>query len=293
MTLNYTAGPMDAGKTLFSVLRYRLNISAGQIKRLKYQTCMLVNGIPVHTDFRVSPGDRIELPLPEEHASFPPEPGSLHILYEDDALIALHKPSGIIIHPSATRNTGTLANQLLYYLGGGTVHPVNRLDRDTTGVTVFAKNGYVKSVLTETLRTAKIRKTYHAPVYGRLPGASGVIDLPIDRVSPDSLWRTIREDGQPSRTAYELLEEHGPWALYAFHPLTGRTHQIRLHCMASGAPILGDPVYRTEESAMYSEALGLTTQLLCCVEMTFPHPLTGQSLSITTRPEFCPLPGLG
>ena len=148
MTLHYTAGPEDAGKTLFSVLRYRLRISAGQIKRLKYQTCMLVNSTPVHTDYRVSPGDVIELPLPEEHASFPPEPGELKILYEDEALIALHKPAGIIMHPSATRNTGTLANQLLAYLGGGTIHPVNRLDRDTTGVTVFAKNGYVKSVLT-------------------------------------------------------------------------------------------------------------------------------------------------
>ena len=181
MTLHYTAGAEDAGRTLFSVLRYRLKISAGQIKRLKYQTCMLVNGTPVHTDYRVCPGDEIELPLPEEHASFPPEPGELKILYEDEALIALHKPAGIIMHPSATRNTGTLANQLLFYLGGGTVHPVNRLDRDTTGVTVFAKNGYVKSVLTEALRTANIHKTYLAPVYGRLPEVSGVIELPIDR----------------------------------------------------------------------------------------------------------------
>lgn len=286
MTLRYTAAPQDAGKTLFSVLRYRLHISAGQIRRLKYQTRMLVNGQAVHTDYRVQPGDSICLPLPEEHASFPPEPGELTVLYEDEAIIALHKPAGIIMHPSATRNTGTLANQLLHYLGGGTVHPVNRLDRDTTGVTVFAKNSYVKSILTEALRTAQIRKTYLAPVYGRLPEVSGVIDLPIDRLSPDSLWRTIREDGQPSRTAYTLLEPHGVWNLYAFHPLTGRTHQIRLHCCASGAPILGDPVYHSEASLAFSDGLGLTVQQLCCVEMTFPHPMTGQSLTIATQPEF-------
>ncbi len=286
MTLTYTAAPQDAGKTLFSVLRYRLHISAGQIKRLKYQTVMLVNGSPVHTDYRISPGDLIRLTLPEEHASFPPEPGDLLILYEDDALLGVHKPAGIIMHPSATRNTGTLANQVLNYLGTGTVHPVNRLDRDTTGVTIFAKNGYVKSILTETLRVAGIEKTYLAPVYGRLPDPEGVIDLPIDRVSRDSLWRTIREDGQPSRTAYALREEHGPWALYAFHPLTGRTHQIRLHCLASGAPILGDPVYHTEESAVFSDTLGLSVQQLCCVEMTFPHPMTGQKLTVSTEPEF-------
>jgi 23S rRNA pseudouridine1911/1915/1917 synthase len=290
MTLHYTATPQDQGKTLFSVLHYRLRISTGQIKRLKYQTQMLVNGQPVHTDFRITPGDAIMLTLPAEHASFPPEPGHLKILYEDEAIIALHKPAGIIMHPSATRNTGTLANQLLYYLGCGTVHPVNRLDRDTTGVTIFAKNGYVKSILTETLRTASIHKTYLAPVYGSLPEDHGVIDLPIDRLTPTSLWRTIREDGQPSRTAYELLSCHGPWALYAFHPLTGRTHQIRLHCLASGAPILGDPVYCTEASRNFSDALGLTVQQLCCVEMTFPHPMTGIQQTVTTRPDFYDAP---
>ena len=286
MTLHYIAQPEDAGRKLFSVLHYRLHIATGQIKRLKYQTQMLVNGQPVHTNYVLSPGDRIDLPLPEKHASFPPEPGDLRILYEDEAIIGIHKPAGIIMHPSATRNTGTLANQVLWYLGGGRVHPINRLDRDTTGVTIFAKNSYIKSVLSETLRLAKIQKTYLAPVYGRLPDSKGVIDLPIDRISDSSLWRTIREEGQPARTAYELLEEHGPWALYAFHPLTGRTHQIRLHCMASGAPILGDPVYQSPDSARFSRELGLTVQQLCCVEMTFPHPLTGETCSVTTRPEF-------
>lgn len=290
MILRYTAEPQDAGKTLFSMLHYRLRISTGQIKRLKYQTQMLVNGQPVHTNFIIRPGDEITLPLPEEFADFPPEPGNLQVLYEDEAIIGIHKPAGIIMHPSATRNTGTLANQLLHYLGGGTVHPVNRLDRDTTGVTIFAKNGYVKSILTETLRTANIHKTYLAPVLGRLPQAQGVIDLPIDRVSPSSLWRTIREDGQPARTAYEILREHSDWALYAFHPLTGRTHQIRLHCCASGAPILGDPVYQTDASRAYSDGLGLNIQQLCCVEMTFPHPMTGRQISVTTRPEFYDAP---
>lgn len=286
MTLHYMATAEDRGKKLFSILRYRLHVSAGQIKRLKYQTVMLVNGQAVHTDYMVSPGDRIELPLPEEHAEFPPEPGPLHILYEDAALIAIHKPAGIIMHPSATRNTGTLANRLLAYLGTGTVHAVNRLDRDTIGVTVFAKNGYVKSILTETLRVGGIRKTYLAPVFGRLPERSGVIDLPIDRLSESSLWRTIREDGQPSRTEYALLEEHGPWSLYSFHPLTGRTHQIRLHCCASGAPILGDPVYHSAESRAFSHGLGLTVQQLCCTEMAFPHPMTGEMLCVSARAEF-------
>ena len=286
MTLHYFVTKEDDGKRLFSILRYRMHISAGMIKRMKFQTVMYVNGSPVHTDYLVRLGDAITLPLPQESADFPPEPGDLHILYEDEAIIALHKPAGIIIHPSATRNTGTLANQLLSYLGGGTVHALNRLDRDTTGVAIFAKNGYIKSILTESLMKANIHKTYIAPTFGALPEKEGVIDLPIDRLSADSLWRTIREDGQPSRTAYTLLSSHGLWNLYAFHPLTGRTHQIRLHAMASGAPLLGDPVYNSPESALFSDSLGLTIQQLCCCEMRFPHPLSGKEISITTTPEF-------
>lgn len=285
MTLHYIIQPEDAGKKLFSILRYRMRLSSGYIKRVKYLTKFHVNGKAVYTDFRVSAGDEISVVLPQEHADFPPEPGPLRILYEDEAIIALHKPAGIIIHPSATRNTGTLANRLLAYTGGA-IHPVNRLDRDTTGVTIFAKNGYVKSILTESMEKAKIHKTYLAPTYGALPEDRGVIDLPIDRLSADSLWRTIREDGQPSRTSYELLSRHGLWNLYAFHPLTGRTHQIRLHAFASGAPLLGEPVYSTEESRAFSDALGLCVQQLCCTEMTFPHPLTGKEISITTTPDY-------
>lgn len=286
MTLHYTVLPEDQGKKLFSILRYRMRLSTGYIKRIKHLTRFLVNGEGVYTNYIVSAGDEISLTLPEESADFPPEPGPLTIIYEDEALIAIHKPTGIIIHPSATRNTGTLANRLLTYLGGGTIHPVNRLDRDTTGVTIFAKNGYIKSILTESMEKARIHKTYLAPTYGALPANSGVIDLPIDRLSTDSLWRTIREDGQPSRTAYKLLETHGSWNLYAFHPLTGRTHQIRLHAMASGAPLLGDPVYNSPESKAFSDTLGLSLQQLCCIEMTFPHPLTGQEISITTTPDY-------
>lgn len=289
MTLHYIARPQDDGKKLFSILRHEMELSAGYIKRLKYMTEFLVNDAPVYTNHCISCGDEITLILPEEQASFPPEPGPLHILYEDDAIIALHKPAGIIIHPSATRNTGTLANRLLSYTGGA-IHPVNRLDRDTTGVTIFAKNGYVKSILTTSMEKAKIHKTYLAPTYGQLPQESGVIDLPIDRLSPDSLWRTIREDGQPSRTSYERLQQHGNWNLYAFHPLTGRTHQIRLHAMASGAPLLGESVYATPESRQFSKSLGLEFQQLCCTEMRFPHPLSKQEITITTTPEFFDAP---
>lgn len=147
MTLHYTATAEDSGKKLFSILRYRLHLSAGLIKRLKHQTLMYVNGTPVYTNYIIAPGDRDHPTATEGTRGFPPEPGPLNILYEDEAIIALHKPAGIIIHPSATRNTGTLANRLLAYLGGGTVHPVNRLDRDTTGCDDFCKKRLCKEHL--------------------------------------------------------------------------------------------------------------------------------------------------
>ena len=289
MTLSYLCTEHENDRRLFSVLHYQMRLSTGLIKRIKYETDFIVNGVPQHTDYLLHTGDRIVLTLPEESADFPPEPGELNILYEDEALIALHKPAGIIIHPSATRNTGTLANRVIAHTGG-TAHPLNRLDRDTTGVILFAKNGYIKSILTDDMLHGRVHKTYCACVYGSLPAESGVIELPIDRIGPDSLYRRISPDGQPARTGYQLIRQADRWSLYDFTPYTGRTHQIRLHCFALGAPILGDPFYSDGEAREFSLSLGLTTQLLCCRKLAFRHPLSGDDMVIECRPEFYSFP---
>ena len=234
---------------LLSILRRELALSSGLVKRLKYRGAFTVNGEIAHTDFPVKPGDVVRVRLDEDTPDYPAQDGDLHILYEDDALIAVDKPAGMLVHPSFSRNTGTLANFLLGYYEKTAqpcaVHPVSRLDRDTFGVVLLAKNAHVHAKLCEMSKSGAIEKTYRAAVFGCPPEAEGVIDAPIARVSETSLLRCVRSDGKPARSRYRVLERSPDTALLELHPLTGRTHQLRLHCAHLGCPILGDPQYGT------------------------------------------------
>ena len=166
---------------LSSFLREEMQMSAGLMNRLKWQDKLFVNGLPQHTDFQVSPGDVITVPLDAEAPEYPAEDGPLAILYEDDYLLAVDKPSGMLIHPSRSRLTGTLANFVQgYYQKTGqccAFHPLTRLDRDTFGVVLLAKNAHVHSLL----QSLPVQKTYHALTYGGPASNSGTIDAPIAR----------------------------------------------------------------------------------------------------------------
>ena len=269
---------------LLSILRQELGMSSGLVKRLKYAGAYSVNGVAVHTDFPVKIGDFVRVCLDEPTPVYPAEEGELNIVYEDEFLIALDKPAGMLVHPSSARNTGTLANRLTaYYQKTGqasAVHPVSRLDRDTFGVVLLAKNAYVHAILCRMHAGGGIEKTYHAAVYG-VPGApEGVIDAPIARVAGDSLLRTVRGDGRPARSLYRVLETRAGCAKLELRPLTGRTHQLRLHCRTIGCPILGDPQYGTPESLAFSARHGIDGQRLCAVRLRLPHPMTKKVLEI-------------
>lgn len=279
---------------LSSLLRRELQMSSTLVNRLKYTGAYTVNGRPVRTNFPVRPGDQVRVCLDEPRPEYPAGDGPLAILYEDDWLIALDKPPGKLMHPSSCRNTGTLANDLLgYYDRTGqacAVHPVSRLDRDTFGVVLLAKNAHAHALLGALAREGAVKKTYHAAVLGQPPAPEGVVDAPIARQSETSLLRCIRPDGQPACSAYRVLAR-GPLpcapsqtaALLELHPLTGRTHQLRLHCAYLGCPILGDPQYGTAESQALSQALGLRWQQLCAVSLHFPHPIEKKILKIHTN----------
>ena len=266
---------------LSSFLREELAMSAGLMNRLKWQGKIFVNGAPQHTDYPVKPGDVITVPLDEPQPEYPAEDGDLTVLYEDDWLLAVDKPAGMLIHPSRSRLTGTLANLVLgYYRQTGqdcAFHPLTRLDRDTFGVVLLAKNAHVHTLL----QNCQVRKTYHALVLGSPPESSGVIDAPIARKPLPSLLREIRPDGKPSVTEYTVLRRFPGCTLLALRPITGRTHQLRLHCAHMGFPILGDPQYGTQDSRMD----GLSSQLLCAKELALSHPVTGEPLRITSRME--------
>lgn len=271
---------------LLSILRRELGMSSTLVSRVKWQNALFVNGEAAHTDRLVNIGDEVTVILSEQVEGYEAEPMELHILYEDEFLIALDKPFGVMMHPSPSRNSGTLANGLLHYYRETNqpcaVHPVSRLDRDTFGVVLFAKSAHVHAKCCALHRQGGIEKTYEAAVFGCPKQTEGEIDLPIGRVGGGSLLRKIAPDGQKAVSRYRVLKACAQTAHLALRPLTGRTHQLRLHCLASGFPILGDPQYNTEASKCFSDAFGLSHQQLCAVSLRLAHPMTGEILTITS-----------
>ena len=258
---------------LSSFLKEELKMSTGLMNKLKWGDAIAVNGEPRWTNYPVKPGDVITVRLAEEEPEYPAEDGPLDILYEDDHILVVDKPAGMLIHPSRAKNEGTLANYVFgYYRRTGqkcAFHPMTRLDRDTFGIVLLAKNAHVHTLLQQ----CDVKKTYHAWVLGGPEEDSGVIDAPIARRELPSLLRYVSEGGKPSVTEYRVLERSGKVTKLALRPVTGRTHQLRVHCAHMGWPILGDPQYGTEASRRASA--GLANQQLCAKELEFDHPLTG------------------
>ena len=280
MELNLTASRQ--GK-LSSFLKNELKMSTGLMNRVKWADGLRVNGLSVHTNHPVLPGDRITVLLQEEEPEYPAEEGDLRVLYEDDCILAVDKPAGMLIHPSRNRIDGTLANlvQGHYRQWGVTAafHPLTRLDRDTFGIVLIAKNSHIHALLQQ----RKPRKTYEALVFGGPDGEAGLIDAPIARKELPSLLREIRPDGKPSVTRYRVLERGAQVSRLELEPVTGRTHQLRLHCAYMGFPILGDPQYGSEASMAFSHEKNFETQLLLAKRLEFIHPITGQTMALESR----------
>ena len=260
-----------------------MQMSYSLMNKLKWGDAIQVNGEPRRTNYPVKPGDVITVRMDEEEPEYPAEDGQLTILYEDDHLLAVDKPAGMLIHPSRSRNNGTLANLVAgYYQKTGqksAFHPLTRLDRDTFGIVLLAKNAHVHTLLQET----KVRKTYHALTFGWMEDHSGTIDAPIARRELPSLLRYVSPEGKPSVTEFAVLERGENICKLALRPITGRTHQLRVHCAHVGHPILGDPQYGSEESLTYSETLGLPYQMLCAKKLELKHPVTGEELVLESN----------
>lgn len=261
---------------LLSALRRELRLSDGLIRRLKPLDPFRVNGASAHTNHPILPGDRVTVILEEAAPDFPAENGPLDILYEDAYMIAVDKPAGCIVHPTFHRQTGTLANNLLgYYARTGQacgVHILTRLDRDTMGVVIFAKYAFFHWLLMEAQAEGLVQKTYRALTLGGPAVDAGEIDLPIGRCPAPSLLRRVDPAGKPARTRFRVLER-GPVCLLELEPVTGRTHQLRVHCAHSGFPILGDPQYGG----------GVGGQQLTAAELRLTHPITGEVLTLRSR----------
>lgn len=268
---------------LSTFLKNEMGMSTGLMNRLKWQEKIFVNGIARHNDYTVQSGDVITALLDEQMPEYPAEDGELTVLYEDDHILAVDKPTGMLIHPSRATMFGTLANRVVaYYQRTGqncAFHPVTRLDRDTFGIVLLAKNSHVHTRLQQT----PVQKTYHALVYGGPEDNSGTIDAPIARRPLPSLLRYVHPEGKPSVTEYTVLERQEKLCKLELRPVTGRTHQLRVHCAYMGFPILGDPQYGTDASVSYSQTLGLHTQLLCAKKLMFDHPVTGEGICLISQ----------
>ena len=279
MELSHTA--LRQGR-LSTFLKEEMGMSSGLINRLKWQEKIFVNGVPRHNDYTVQPGDVITVPLDEETPQYPAEDGALTILYEDAHILAVDKPAGMLIHPSRSAFTGTLANRVLgYYQKTGqssAFHPITRLDRDTFGIVLLAKNAHVHALLNKLHTEGAVCKTYHALVLGGPEADSGIIDAPIARKPLPSLLRYVNQEGKPSVTEYTVLARYENTTLLALRPITGRTHQLRVHCAYMGFPILGDPQYGTPEAKAYAPG-----QQLCAKVLEFTHPVTNAPVTLESK----------
>ena len=264
----------DRKSKLLSILRRELRLSDGLVRRLKPLEPFCVNGETAHTDRVILPGDTVSVRIEEQPPDFPAEDGELQIIYEDESVIILDKPAGLLVHPTFNRVDGTLANRLLgYYLRTQqpcAVHILTRLDRDTMGLVIFAKNALVHALLMESLAAGEIEKTYYAEVLGTPPSDTGRINLPIARLKQGSLLRCVREDGKPASTQYRVLARREKTSLLALQAITGRTHQLRVHCSHLGFPIVGDPQYGGGEGG----------QRLVAGRLRFLHPMTGRQMEV-------------
>lgn len=268
---------------LSSFLKEELKMSTGLMNKLKWGDAIQVNGVSRWTNYAVQPGDIITVRMEEEAPEYPAQEGPLDILYEDDHLLVVDKPAGMLIHPSRAKNQGTLANYVYgYYERTGqksAFHPMTRLDRDTFGIVLLAKNAHIHALL----QTVDVVKTYHALTFGGPDTETGTIDAPIARRPLPSLLRYVGPEGKPSRTVYRVLEWDEKLCKLELFPVTGRTHQLRVHCAHMGWPILGDPQYGTDASQAFSGTLGLEHQMLCAKRLEFIHPITGEKMILESH----------
>lgn len=287
MKIEHFVTEEGSGRSVLTVLRKDLEISASLVRRLKREQGIFVNGKPVYTNYIVSAGEWVtaDVTAGEPACDVVPEQGKIDILWENRWMLAVNKPAGLIVHPSHSRYMGTLANYVAGYLqdkySDGTCHAVNRLDRDTSGVVVFACNGYAKDRVGKAIKATGV-KEYIAIVCGVPEESAGIIDAPIKRLRERELLRVVADDGQRAVTHYcvekTIQTEYGVVSILHLRLETGRTHQIRTHCLHIGCPILGDRLYCTEESRQMSECLGVDSQLLHAYRLSFCEPFSGEEL---------------
>ena len=289
-TTRLTVTTEEAGQRADSLLARRLEgLTRSAAARLLEEGRVTDRGRPVAKNLRVQPGQVLEVTLPEpEEPEARPQDIPLDVVYEDEDVIVVNKPTGMVVHPAPGHPDGTLVNALLYHCGeslsgvGGQKRPgiVHRIDRDTSGLIIAAKNDAAHAFLSAQLSDHTLARTYECLVTGSLKQDSGTVDAPIGRHPTDRKKMAVVSNGRRAVTHWEVVARY-PGATHVRCRLeTGRTHQIRVHMAYLGHPILGDTVYGAKKPVP-----GLTGQCLHATGLRFIHPRTREIVELT-----CPLP---
>ena len=267
-------------------------LSRSYLKKLLKEQGITVNGREVKANYKVQAGDEIRISLPDlSEPDILPEDIPLDILYEDEDVMVVNKPKGMVVHPSAGHTSGTLVNAILFHCQGnlsginGVMRPgiVHRIDKDTTGALLICKNDVAHRDLAEQLKEHSIKRRYRAIVSGNLKDDEGTVEGPIGRHPVDRKKMAINyKNGKEAITHYKVLERFGNATYIECRLETGRTHQIRVHMTSIGHPLLGDEVYGSGKNPYH-----LQGQALHAMVLGFVHPRTGEYLEFTAPlPEY-------
>lgn len=276
----------QAGLRLDKYLAERIDLSRSRIKDLAQAGQVLVNGKKAKVSYKVEAGDQIEVNiLPLEPLDLEPENIPLDIVYEDDDVIVVNKPQGMVVHPAAGHPNHTLVNALLYHTRDLADSPegfrpgiVHRIDKDTSGLLMVAKNAKARESLEAQLAQKSNKRIYLAIVHGNFAEKSGTVDAPIARNPRDRKQMAVVENGKNAVTHFKVLEQYPGYSLIECQLETGRTHQIRVHMSYIGHPLAGDPLYGPRKT------LPGHGQFLHAQTLGFEQPTTGQWLEFSVEP---------
>lgn len=305
-SLTLRPGSSDIGKRLDAFLTENVDgWSRNRLRRLIDEGDVLVNSQATKPSYKLRETDEIDVELVElPLARFEPENIPLDIVFEDEYLAVVNKPAGMIVHPGAGVTSGTLANAIAWHflsvppaVAGGLTNPndtssyrvgiVHRLDKDTSGLIVIAKNEEVNEALSEQFRTRTVEKHYVALAHGTMRENTGKIDRPIARDRHNRLRMTVSQDGRSALTLWKVRQRFEKFTLLDIEIKTGRTHQIRVHLASINHPVVGDPTYNegrdnTVADLNIRKALsGLNRQFLHARKLSFTHPKTNERLTFT------------
>ena len=283
------------GQRLDVLLSAVSELTRSRVSALIHDGLCTVDGRPVtQPGARTKPGQAVTLTVPPPKPAVPEAQDiPLEILYEDEALAVVVKPCGMVVHPAAGNEDGTMVNALLYHLDhlggiGGEERPgiVHRLDKDTSGLLLVAKNDRAQLELSRQLAERETEKHYLAMVEGSPKEERGFIDAPIGRHHQDRKKMAIVPEGRPSQTEWTVLARGQGCALLDVHILTGRTHQIRVHMRSVGHPVCGDPIYGLPRGQRVPRLM------LHAWRLSFTHPVTGERMTLTAPPPEAFMKGL-